>query len=316
MEYKTYCEGDSYLIEDVLEYEFSKSAFQQLQTTTPWTKMQHRGGDIPRLISVQGKFGKKWVVKCGDSTSDNASAGRKEELTCYPMYRHPADKQLPCTPFEPVVEQIAEVLNTKYKHLLAPGCVFNHVLVQWYRNGLDLITEHADKTLDINKGTPVVNVSLGSMRTMTLRTKEKYGPEGSSKKDLVAKRKSESVELPHNSMFVLGIQTNQKWVHGIRANKQREADEQWNGRISLTFRSIGTFASSDDKWIMGIGVEGGLAGKEKSRAGNVEHAYPVEPGPEGPNISSLFHMFAEENRSSTLTRDEIYRSGSRVVLLN
>ncbi len=55
------------------------------------------------------------------------------------------------------------------------------------------------------------------------------------------------VTLPHNSLFVLGWQTNRDFLHSIRSDKRlsslKEDHELLQGqqRISLTFRTIATF---------------------------------------------------------------------------
>lgn len=261
------CEQDTYLIERAFDESFSKKAFSELKESTRWTQMQHRGGDVPRLISVQGQYKQ-----------------HPDGTWWYPLYRHPADRQIECSPFDSIVQEVADVLNSKYAYLLPAGKEFNHVLVQWYRDGQDLITEHSDKTLDINPGTPIVNVTFGGTRVMTLRTKEKY----ESKRGL--ERRSERVELGDGSMFVLGEATNQKWLHGIRADKTGGVDE----RISLTFRSIGTFVRQDLRRIVGLGIEGNNEVAVENDAMAVE---------------ALFHMFSTENKSSTKTRSEIYGGG-------
>jgi alkylated DNA repair dioxygenase AlkB len=46
------------------------------------------------------------------------------------------------------------------------------VLIQLYRTGADYISEHSDKTIDVVRGSFIVNLSLGARRTMTLRTKK------------------------------------------------------------------------------------------------------------------------------------------------
>ena len=57
----------------------------------------------------------------------------------------------------------ASEFSSKFVQRNGRGCiVFNHALIQWYRSGLDHISEHSDKTLDIEHGTPVVSVSLGA----------------------------------------------------------------------------------------------------------------------------------------------------------
>jgi alkylated DNA repair dioxygenase AlkB len=90
------------------------------------------------------------------------------------------------------------------------GQRLNHALIQWYRSGHDHIGEHADKTLDVRAGSVIVNVSFGATRCMVLRTKDRDE----------ATRRIERVELPHNSLFVLGLETNRKWKHEINPDKR------------------------------------------------------------------------------------------------
>ena len=75
-------------------------------------------------------------------------------------------------------------------------------------------------------------------------------------------RDAQRVPLPHNSMFVMGLATNAKWLHGIRQDRRpvtlKTPEElAYNGeRISLTFRRIGTFLSQDETMIYGQGATG------------------------------------------------------------
>ena len=84
-------------------------------------------------------------------------------------------------------------------------------------------------------------------------------------------RPAQRVPLPHNSLFVLGPETNKRWLHGIRKDGRQEnlkAPEElaFSGeRISLTFRYIATFLSADGTKIYG---QGGTA-KTKEDARNV-----------------------------------------------
>ncbi|CRK16323.1 hypothetical protein BN1723_017462, partial [Verticillium longisporum] len=101
--------------------------------------MSHQGGEVPRKVAVQGL-----VAEDGSM----------------PVYRHPADESPPLFPFTKTVLEIKAVVEEKLGHPL------NHVLIQFYRDGNDYISEHSDKTLDIVKGSYIVNVSLGAERTM------------------------------------------------------------------------------------------------------------------------------------------------------
>jgi alkylated DNA repair dioxygenase AlkB len=114
----------------------------------------------------------------------------------------------------------------------------NHVLIQHYRSGADYISEHSDKTIDAVRGSNIVNVSLGAQRIMTLRMK-KDGAQQLPGAETATSRPAQRIPLPHNSMFVLGPETNKKWLHGINHDnrpfhQKDEAERHQNGeRISF-----------------------------------------------------------------------------------
>jgi alkylated DNA repair dioxygenase AlkB len=218
--------------------------------------------------------------------------------TSFPIYRHPADESPPLLPFSPTVELIKEHAQ---KVLNQP---LNHVLIQHYRSGADYISEHSDKTIDVVRGSKIVNISLGAQRVMTLRMKKDgarhVDPEAST-------RPTQRFPLPHNSMFVMGPETNAKWLHGINHDKRplklkssperRESGE----RISLTFRHIGTFLTKDQTKIFGQGAKG------KTR----EDARSVVNGTE--EGSRLIQAFGKENHESNFDWDGNYGEGFDVL---
>lgn len=177
----------------------------------------------------------------------------------------------------------------------------NHALVQHYRSGADWIGEHADKTVDVVRGSAIVNVSLGARRTMTLRMKKDRQPSSEER------RPAQRIPLPHNSMFVLGLATNRAWQHGIAADKraagERDAGELACGgeRISVTFRSIGTWVSADGARIWGQGARGKTVGE----AGAV-----VSGGAEG---EALLAAFGRENAEREFDWEGVYGAGSDVL---
>lgn len=189
----------------------------------------------------------------------------------------------------------------------------NHVLIQHYRTGADYISEHSDKTIDVVRGSKIVNISLGAERKMTLRTKKDALPAHSAGDDGEdeTKRATQRVPLPHNSVFAMGLETNAKWTHSIRADKRhimsKSPSEQYNNgeRISLTFRHIGTFLApieGDSKWkIWGQGAKA----KTKKEAHEV-----ICGGPEG---EALIDAFGKENRQSEFEWDQVYGEGSDVL---
>ena len=114
-----------------------------------------------------------------------------------------------------------------------------------------------------------MNVSLGAQRVMTLRRKkatilaaQSEGSQGGS-----IERPAQRVPLPHNSLFVLGPETNKRWLHGIRKDGRQNSlktpeELAFSGeRISLTFRYIATFLSADGTKIYG---QGGTAKTKES----------------------------------------------------
>jgi hypothetical protein len=276
------CEGDTTVISNLLDVDASTHIFERVRDEVLWQKMSHRGGDVPRLISVQGELAEDGSL---------------------PIYRHPADESPALLPFSPAVTEIRAEVEKALGHSV------NHVLIQFYRDGSDYISEHSDKTLDIVPNTFIANVSLGAMRTMVFRTKKDAKNKGDPDAvDAPTSRKAHRAPLPHNSMCKMGLITNMRWLHGIRQDKRMlseksEAELAYSGgRISLTFRLIATFISKDEQRIWGQGA----TGKTK------DDAKPVING-ETPEAESMVRAFGRENHSSEFEWGEVYGSGFDVL---
>lgn len=189
----------------------------------------------------------------------------------------------------------------------ALGHPVNHVLIQHYRSGNDYISEHSDKTIDVVRGSFIVNVSLGATRVMILRTKKDALP---PKEDATAKteRPAQRIPLLHNSMFVLGPESNKRWLHGIRQDKRadflktKEEMEYGGERISLTFRHIGTFLSADQTKIYGQGS----TGKTKEEARTVING-------DREAAQKMIDAFGFENQQSDFDWDATYGKGFDVL---
>jgi nicotinamidase-related amidase/alkylated DNA repair dioxygenase AlkB len=276
----TICEGDSMIIHNILSEKDVKDIFERVRDEVRWQKMSHQGGEVPRLVAVQGKIG------------DDGSI---------PIYRHPADESPPLLPFTPTISLIKSEVEKRLGHNV------NHCLIQFYRSGTDYISEHSDKTLDIAPNSFIANVSLGAMRTMTLRTK-KVAQDPNAVLEEAVPRLSCKAPLPHNSMCKMGLITNMKWLHSIRQDKRapREKSEAElafeGGRISLTFRLIGTFLDRDQVKIWG---QGATAKEQKD-------ARPVING-ETPETDRMLWAFGKENHSSEFTWEESYGKGFDVL---
>jgi alkylated DNA repair dioxygenase AlkB len=239
----------------------------------------------------------------------------------FPIYRHPADESPPLLPFSQTVSLIREQVQKILNHPV------NHVLIQHYRSGADYISEHSDKTIDVVRGSNIVNVSLGAQRVMTLRMK-KDGAQRLPDAETATSRPTQRIPLPHNSMFVMGPETNKKWLHGINHDnrpfqQKGEAERYQNGeRISLTFRHIGTFLTKDMSMIYGQGstgiadedttenaTEGSLTKSDKKRVvSSMEKDNPDTP-------RKLIEAFGKENGQSDFDWDKWYGRGSNVLHL-
>ncbi|KAG6844291.1 hypothetical protein H0H93_016568 [Arthromyces matolae] len=226
-----------------------------------------------------------------------------------------ADESPPLSAFSPTVAKIRDHVQQILNHPV------NHVLIQHYRSGKDYISEHSDKTIDVVRGSNIVNVSIGAQRVMTLRQKAPPRSRATNANTLLQNeleienaddsekvpRASQRIPLPHNSMFVMGPDTNKKWLHGInhdnRALKTKSAAELFNNgeRISLTFRHIGTFLNADESKIFGQGA------KEKT----LETARPVVNG--GKEAAALISAFGEENFRNDFDWDRYYGKGFDVL---
>lgn len=295
--------GDSKILYNLLEPETDKMAFQDLFSEVHWQRMYHAAGEVPRLVCCQGNI-------------DDADGSM-------PVYRHPSDQSLPLLHWSPIVTKIKERAEERVGHTL------NHALIQLYRSGQDHISEHSDKTLDIVHGSKIVNVSLGAQRTMRLRTKrpttlqdlESSHDKPRSRDTMLTahaqpmpedgrSRVTQRIPMPHNSMFVMGLETNESWLHGIMPDKRPAAEHilaesaYGNMRISITFRHIGTFLSADSKLIWGQGA----VAKEKSDARPTINGDPQES-------QRLINAFGVENQVTAPDWSSIYGSGFDVLHL-
>ncbi|KZL86966.1 isochorismatase family protein family [Colletotrichum incanum] len=279
------CEGDTTVIHNILPAPLAEGIFEKVRDEVLWQRMSHQGGEVPRLVAVQGEV------------ADDGSA---------PVYRHPSDESPPLLPFSPTVQKIKAEVEKQLGHPL------NHALIQFYRDGTDYISEHSDKTLDIVKGSYIANVSLGAERTMVLRTKRRAKDPSSiglpSGEEDSKQRTTSRAKLPHNSLCRMGLVTNMRWLHAIRQDKRADRDKTApelafsGGRISLTFRQIGTFLDRDNTLIWGQGATG------KTR----EEAHTVING-QSPEAVRMLQAFGTENHSTEFDWDKYYGKGFDVL---
>jgi alkylated DNA repair dioxygenase AlkB len=238
-----YGECDSYLIENCDE--LGDITIDDIKAEIEFSEMLSHGVPVPRLIAIQA------------SKTDSGLG------SWYPLYRHPADYTPITKDFTPITIKIKEYIEKKL------NCKLNHALIQLYRNGDDMIGEHSDKTLDIKHGSVIVNYSVGVTRTMRLRKKDKT--------------QIEKVDLTNNSIFVLGPETNKKWLHMIKSNSSINGE-----RISFTFRNIATFID-DNGTLTGQGAP-------------INKIYKLDS-------LDMLKAFSRENHESEYDWNDLYGSG-------
>ncbi|KAL6074063.1 Fe2OG dioxygenase domain-containing protein [Balamuthia mandrillaris] len=292
--------SDSCLYFDVLPPALASSAAfgALLAGEVPWEELFNRGRAVPRLVCTQGA----------------------RTAAVEPIYRHPTDRHSEVQPWTPTVAALRQAVE---RHLQeqepARSHPLNHVLIQLYRDATDFISEHADKTLDVLRGSPILNLSLGASRVMELRPKQgneeeedkEEGEDGEGAQMLQRQR----ITLPHNSLFVLGWETNRKFRHSIpkedeaRVPTERREDEnrEEGRRISLTFRSIATFRRFKDGRLFGQGAKCKTEKELDDERG--ENAQETEEE-EAAKLLSAFHR---ENSRSDFEWEKAYASGFDVI---
>jgi 2OG-Fe(II) oxygenase superfamily len=95
----------------------------------------------------------------------------------------------------------------------------NSCLVNFYKDGRDKMGFHSDEIDNLEDGTQIIIISLGTERKLSFRSKADY-------------EQRLNYLLPHGSLLYMSQKTQEFWSHAIkRANVI-------DGRISLTFRRI------------------------------------------------------------------------------
>ena len=137
---------------------------------------------------------------------------------CRYVYSGIENQPLPWTPALLEVKRAVE----------APSdLVFNGVLLNRYRSGLDSMGWHADDEPEFGAEPIIASVSFGGTRTFQMKHKKR--------KELKA-----SVELTHGSLLVMRGGTQANWLHQIPKTAKPVAE-----RLNLTFRAVVTSAKPD-----------------------------------------------------------------------
>ena len=127
--------------------------------------------------------------------------------------------EIAATARDPAAERVRATLRAARAAVEAHARTrFDSVGLNHYRDGRDSVAPHNDHLDELEPGAPIALLSLGAVRTMTIRSKAKPP-------------RVLHVALEPGSVLVMGWETQHHWDHGIPKTK-----EAVGARISLAFR--------------------------------------------------------------------------------
>lgn len=179
------------LYQGFIEAAEANDTLERLIAETPWQQDRIRIAGkwipVPRLQA--------WY---GDSRSLYAYSG----ITLNPL------------PWTPLLASLKDRVEAR------SGCLFNSVLVNYYRDGRDSVSWHADDEAELGADPVIASLSLGADRTFRFRPKRRQA-------------QSVSCQLANGSLLLMGSGTQINWQHEIPKEKALTLP-----RLNLTFRFI------------------------------------------------------------------------------
>ncbi|MFT5276669.1 MAG: alkylated DNA repair dioxygenase AlkB [Granulosicoccus sp.] len=112
-----------------------------------------------------------------------------------------------------------DLLILKQKCERLSGTIFNSVLANLYRDGVDSMGMHSDDEPELGQQPTITSVSLGATRNFDFKNKvtgEKF-----------------RLPLEHGSILIMSGETQRYWQHGIAKTKKAIMP-----RINFTFRNV------------------------------------------------------------------------------
>jgi len=117
-------------------------------------------------------------------------------------------------------EWTPELFELKQRIEAAIGSKFNSVLLNWYRDGDDHLSWHADDEVELGNEPTIASVNFGATRDFILRRKDNHAEK------LV-------VPLGQGSLLVMAGELQTFWEHSVPKRKKVK-----ESRFNLTFRKI------------------------------------------------------------------------------
>lgn len=265
--FEIYFSGDTFILNDIFPDEiYNNETFTNLINECDWKQMEIQGGQLSRLVDVQA------IID-------------KSNMHLIPVYRNPSDNYIEPHKPTPTIQKMFEWLNSQID---LDGIKFNHVFLKYYKSCSDGIGKHSDKTLDLNKSSYIGNLSLGSTRKMTFRSK--------TTSDTI------NITLKSNSILFIGMETNKKWLHEVkpdlRDSSVKTPDELafQTQRMSFTFRTACTYFNTQTNKLEGQGSP----------------KYYIDPNDYEKmetDKDNLIKAFGQENKLADFDWNEFYSSG-------
>lgn len=117
-------------------------------------------------------------------------------------------------PFHPLLATWGERLSAEC------GVPFNHVVINYYRNGHDNVGMHADDEPELGYEPVIASVSLGVTRKFVLQHKKN-------------RKRKRHIRLQHGSLLVMGGTFQHRWRHAVPKQPANEG-----ARLNLTYRLL------------------------------------------------------------------------------
>ena len=114
----------------------------------------------------------------------------------------------------PTVDRI----RNRLKELTGVRCNIAKILKY---QGTNQLKNHADKIIDLKEESNIYTIRFGATRSLLLKNK--------------TTNQEIKVDIPHNSLFILGWKTNQEWTHGIPKSDNPGATYSIVLRESVTY---------------------------------------------------------------------------------
>jgi alkylated DNA repair dioxygenase AlkB len=186
------CDGIARLHEGALAEADALRLFDQLMALTDWRQeiatLMGRRVPIPRLTAWHGVAG----------------------------YVYSGIRMTPA-PWNPPLLEIKAVAEA------CAGQAFNSVLLNFYRDGRDSVSWHADNEPGLGRNPVIASVSLGATRRFQMKHRERD--------------ERLSLDLPSGSCLVMAGSTQHHWLHQVPKTSRPVGP-----RINLTFRAMNAAA--------------------------------------------------------------------------